>query len=64
MAPLLMGAEYFMYVGTYTDHGSKGIYAWRFDPGTAKFTPVGLVAESANPSFLAAHPNGRFLCRK
>jgi 6-phosphogluconolactonase len=61
MAPLLIGAEYFMYVGTYTDHGSKGIYAWRFDPGAAKFTPVGLVAESANPSFLAAHPNGHFL---
>jgi 6-phosphogluconolactonase len=61
MAPLLIGAEYFMYVGTYTVQGSKGIYAWRFDPAAAKFTPVGLVAESANPSFLAAHPNGRFL---
>ncbi len=61
MSPGLRAADYFMYVGTYTGQGSKGIYAWRFDPGAGTFTPVGLVAESANPSFLAAHPNGRFL---
>ena len=62
MAPLLSGAEYLMYVGTYTNQGaSKGIYAWRFDPAAEKFTPLGLAAASADPSFLAAHPNGRFL---
>jgi 6-phosphogluconolactonase len=57
----LFGADYFMYVGTYTNQGSKGIYVWRFDAATGKFTALGLAAESANPSFLAAHPNGRFL---
>jgi len=60
-APGLFAADYFMYVGTYTGQLSKGIYAWRFDPSSAKFTPLGLVAETPNPSFLAAHPNGRFL---
>lgn len=52
-----------MYVGTYTLEGSasKGIYAYRFDPGTGKITPVGLAAETVNPSFLAVHPNHRFL---
>jgi 6-phosphogluconolactonase len=60
-APGLVAADYFMYVGTYTGQLSKGIYAWRFDPSSAKFTPLGLVAETPNPSFLAAHPNGRFL---
>ena len=55
--------KYFIYVGTYTEEGSKskGIYAYRFDPATAEITPVGLAAETINPSFLAVHPNHRFL---
>jgi 6-phosphogluconolactonase len=57
----LLGAEYFMYVGTYTNAGSKGIYVWRFDAAAGKFTSLGLAAQSVDPSYLAAHPNGRFL---
>jgi 6-phosphogluconolactonase len=55
--------KYIFYVGTYTEDGSKskGIYAYRFDAGTAEITPIGLVAETVNPSFVALHPNGRFL---
>ena len=49
------------YVGTYTDHGSKGIYAYRFDSATGASTSLGLAAESANPSFLAIAPSGKFL---
>ena len=45
--------KYLVYVGTYTDHGSKGIYAYRFDSSTGKLTSVGLAVESAEPSFLA-----------
>jgi len=60
IAPLL-GADYFMYVGTYTDLGSKGIYVSRFDATAGKFSPLSLAAESANPSFLAVHRNGKFL---
>ena len=53
-----------VYVGTYTGHdsNSKGIYAYRFKSG--QLTPVGttgLVAETPNPSFLAADPSHRFL---
>ena len=52
-----------MYVGTYTRAPSKGIYAYRSRvPGTT--TPMGtagLAAETENPSFLAVHPNQRFL---
>ena len=55
------GADYWMYVGTYTDHDSKGIYAWRFNPASGKLTPAGLVAETPSPSFLAVHPSQRFL---
>jgi 6-phosphogluconolactonase len=55
--------SYFMYVGTYTAEGStsKGIYGYRFSPGNAQVTPVGLAAQATNPSFLAVHPSHRFL---
>jgi len=55
------GGDYFVYIGTYTRNTSKGVYAFRFNSSTGKLTPVGLVAEIPSPSFLAVHPNGRFL---
>jgi 6-phosphogluconolactonase len=62
-APVAHKNKYLVYVGTYTLEGStsKGIYAYRFDPERAKVTSIGLAAESVNPSFLAVHPNHRFL---
>jgi 6-phosphogluconolactonase len=61
--PATSKGKYFVYVGTYTEEGSrsKGIYAYRFDPARAEVTAIGLVAETVNPSFLAVHPNHRFL---
>ena len=56
-----LAAEYFVYTGTYTRAGSKGIYAFRFDSATGRMGPAELAAETPNPAFLAAHPNGRFL---
>jgi len=53
--------EYLVYVGTYTRQDSKGIYAFRFQPATGKSTSIGLVGATENPSFLALHPNHRFL---
>lgn len=53
--------EYIVYIGTYTRQQSKGIYAFRFDPATGKATFLGLVAETANPSFLAIHPSQNLL---
>jgi 6-phosphogluconolactonase len=51
-----------MYVGTYTTkRDSKGIYAYRFDPAAGKLPPAGLAAESTDPSFVAIHPNGKYL---
>jgi 6-phosphogluconolactonase len=56
-------SKYLMYVGTYTEEGSesKGIYAYRFDSRSGQITPLGLAAQSVNPSFLAIHPNQRFI---
>src|SRR5262247_2648117 len=64
LTPCVQGAkhdEYFVYVGTYTRDNSKGIYAYRFHPADGKLTAIGLAAETTNPSFLAIHPNGRYL---
>jgi 6-phosphogluconolactonase len=53
--------KYLVYVGTYTNHGSKGIYAFRLDSSTGKPTSLGLAAEAVEPSFLAVDSSGRFL---
>ncbi len=50
-----------VYVGTYTDKGGEGIFAFRFDPATGKSVALGLAAAIENPSFLAADPRARFL---
>jgi 6-phosphogluconolactonase len=55
------GHDYLAYIGTYTQKNSKGIYVFRFNATTGKLTPIGLAAESTSPSYLAIHPNHRFL---
>jgi 6-phosphogluconolactonase len=56
------GSPYLVYVGTYTTkQTSKGIYAYRFDSTTGQLTSIGLAAESTDPSFVAVHPNGKYL---
>lgn len=55
-------AQHTAYFGTYTKPDkSKGIYSARYDAATGKLTAISLAAETASPSFLAVHPNGRFL---
>jgi 6-phosphogluconolactonase len=54
-------SEYLVFVGTYTDQDSKGIYSYRFDSSTGKLTPLGLAAEALNPSFLTSDSRGHFL---
>jgi 6-phosphogluconolactonase len=53
--------EYWTYFGTYTGAKSKGIYVARFDSRTGKFAEPTVAAEMTNPSFVAVHPNHRFL---
>ncbi len=57
----VQAADPLMYVGTYTRDGSRGIYAFRFHSSTGKLMPAGIAAETLNPSFLAEHPNHKFL---
>ncbi len=54
--------KYLLFVGTYTEkQPSKGIYAFRFDSASSELTPLGLAAETVNPSFLAIDPSRHFL---
>jgi 6-phosphogluconolactonase len=50
-----------VYFGTYTGKKSKGIYVSRLDTGSGKLSAPELAAEITSPSFLAVHPNERFL---
>ena len=63
LAPVSRAREaHVVYIGTYTEKtASKGIYAFRFDDRSGGLTPLGLVAETPNPSFLTASANGRFV---
>jgi 6-phosphogluconolactonase len=55
-------ADFEFYVGTYTrPNGSKGIYHFRLNPGNGALSGGELAAESKSPSFLALHPNKKFL---
>ncbi|HVZ64412.1 MAG TPA: lactonase family protein [Lacunisphaera sp.] len=50
------------FIGTYTkDNSSRGIYATRLDVTTGALSTPTVAAETSNPTFLALHPNGRFL---
>ncbi len=53
--------NYLVYVGTYTDRGSKGVYAYRYDSASGQLEDLGLAAEAPNPSFVAVSPNHKFL---
>ena len=54
--------DVYVYVGTYTKNtGAAGIYRYRLDTTTGKLTAEGLAAEAVSPSFLAIHPNEKFL---
>jgi 6-phosphogluconolactonase len=49
------------YVGTYTSGASQGIYVGQLDLTSGGLRLEGVAAQTKNPSFLAIHPNRRFL---
>ena len=54
--------HYLALVGTYTNKTtSKGIYAFDFDSATGQLTLKGVAAETPDPSWVAIHPNGKFV---
>ena len=61
--PSAAAEECWVFLGTYTggSNGSKGIYRAKFDAATGKLGEPELAAEMGSPSFVAIHPNGKFL---
>lgn len=53
--------EYFLFAGTYTGSGSKGIYVYRFNAATGAAEWVSNTDSSNNPSYLAIAPNKKNL---
>lgn len=54
------------YIGTFTSrggvsNGSRGIYRFRWDGDTGTLSDIREAAETASPTFLVIHPNGRTL---
>jgi len=58
--PAVSAQEIPMFVGTYTNGESRGIYVYRFDTETAH-AELAAVVETENPSFLARSKDGRTL---
>jgi 6-phosphogluconolactonase len=51
-----------VYIGTYTGPGKgQGIYLTYLDLAAGTLSPPELVAQTVNPTFLALHPNHKFL---
>lgn len=55
------GTKFILYTGTSDAAKSKGISAFRFEAADATTEPLGVVAEMANPLFMAVHPQNRLL---
>lgn len=56
------GQERFrVYLGTYTDDGSQGIYHCEFNAHDGSLSPVKLAGKTNSPTFLAFHPNEKFI---
>src|ERR1700675_2840344 len=54
--------QYLAFVGTYTTKTtSQGIYAFRYDAKAGRLTPIGVAAETQDPSFVVVHPSGKYL---
>src|SRR5271168_766723 len=53
--------KFWVFVGTYTDGKSKGIYRMVLDTASGKLSAPELAAPASNPSFLAVHPSEKYL---
>src|SRR5215475_16073483 len=53
--------ELLLYVGTYTNGKSEGIYVYRMNPDGGELKHATTVKGVSNPSFLAIDPKRRFL---
>ena len=55
------GADFWVYIGTYTRATSKGVYLFKLDTDSGSLTPQGLAAAADDPCFLAIAPGEKYL---
>ncbi len=55
------GETLYIYVGTYTTGESEGIYIYRMNQITGALELIDTADAGENPSFLAIHPQQRYL---
>lgn len=53
--------EMLLYVGTYTNGKSEGIYIFRFNTSTGEMRRIGVASGISNPAYLSIDSNGRRL---
>ena len=53
--------NFYLFTGTYTGSGSKGIYVYSFNAQTGKATWVSNTDTATNPSYLTVSHNGNFV---
>src|SRR6185295_14782920 len=58
---LSVSQNYYVYIGTYTQKGSEGIYIYQFNASSGEFRPIGIAKGNANPAFLAISPDDKTL---
>jgi 6-phosphogluconolactonase len=50
-----------IYVGTFTERGSQGIYVFELERATGKLTQVQTIVDRESPNYLDFHPNEEYL---
>ncbi len=56
-----LAQDVYLFIGTYTGTGSKGIYVYRFNTNTGKATWLSNTDSMVSPSFLTVSKNGKFV---
>ena len=57
----LIGQSSTLYVGTFSERGSEGIYVFEFDNETADAQQIQTLDHLGSPSYLCLHPSGKYL---
>jgi len=60
-ANMVQAAVYHLYAGCYTGPQNKGIQYYKFDAATGQLSDGRLAAEVTNPTWVVAHPSGKYL---
>ena len=55
------GTKEIIYVGTYSERGSQGIYVLEFDRSSGDLNIIQTISNKRSPNFLSVHPQGKYL---